>query len=83
MLPEPPAEVLFEEFGANDLTLRLYYWIRLGGTRGGPGVDSDLRLAIADALAAAGIGMAFPQRDVHLDLVKPLQVELLAGRKDA
>jgi small-conductance mechanosensitive channel len=83
VLPEPPAEVLFEEFGANDLTLRLYYWIRLGGPRGGPGVDSDLRLAIADALAAAGIGMAFPQRDVHLDLVKPLQVELLAGRKDA
>jgi small-conductance mechanosensitive channel len=83
VLPEPPAEVLFEEFGANDLTLRLYYWTRLGGPRGGPGVDSDLRFAIADALAAAGIGMAFPQRDVHLDLVKPLQVELLAGGKDA
>jgi small-conductance mechanosensitive channel len=71
--------VLFEDFSAHDLTFRLYYWMRLGGTRGGPGVDSDLRFAVADALAAAGIGMAFPQRDVHLDLAgpPPCQYDLL------
>lgn len=83
MLKEPAAEVLFEEFGANDLTLRLYYWMRLGGVRGGPGVDSDLRFAIANALAAAGIGMAFPQRYVHLDLAGPLQVQLTGGSRPA
>jgi potassium-dependent mechanosensitive channel len=79
VLSEPPPEVLFDDFGSDALVLRLLYWIRLGGPRGGPTVDSDLRYAIDDALRAAGIAIAFPQRDVHLDVAGPLQVEL-AGR---
>ena len=76
VLPDPPPEVLFDDFASDALTLRLLYWIQLGGPRGGPTVDSDLRYAIDDALRAAGIGIAFPQRDVHLDIAGPLRVEL-------
>ena len=76
VLPDPPPEVLFDDFGSDALSLRLLYWIRLGGPRGGPTVDSDLRYAIDDALHAAGIDIAFPQRDVHLDVTGPLRVEL-------
>jgi potassium-dependent mechanosensitive channel len=79
VLPDPAPEVLFEDFGSDALMLRLLYWIWLGGPRGGPTVDSDLRYAIDDALRAAGISIAFPQRDVHLDLTGPLRVELAAG----
>ncbi|MFZ2986572.1 mechanosensitive ion channel domain-containing protein [Ideonella sp.] len=75
-LDEPAPEVLFADFGNDALLLKLQYWIRLGGPRNGPTVDSDLRFAISDALAAAGIEIAFPQRDVHLDLKGPLQVQL-------
>jgi small-conductance mechanosensitive channel len=76
VLADPPPEVLFDDFGSDALALRLLYWIRLGGLRGGPTVDSDLRYAIDDALRAADIAIAFPQRDVHLDVKGPLRVEL-------
>ena len=79
MLAQPPADVLFEDFGADSLLLRLRYWTRLDGPRGGPGVDSDLRFAIHDALKEAGISIAFPQRDVHLDVPGSLRVELAAA----
>lgn len=77
VLKVPVPEVLFEDFASDCLALRLIYWTRLGGPRAGPSVDSDLRYAIADALQAAGIGIAFPQRDVHLDVpAGALRVEL-------
>jgi small-conductance mechanosensitive channel len=79
VLTVPPPEVLFDDFGSDALALRLLYWIRLGGARSGPTVDSDLRYAIDDALRTAGIAIAFPQRDVHLDVKGPLQVELTGG----
>jgi small-conductance mechanosensitive channel len=79
VLKQPTPEVFFEDFGSDSLTLRLQYWTRLGGERAGPSVDSDLRFAISDALQAAGIGIAFPQRDVHLDVPGSLRVELATG----
>jgi small-conductance mechanosensitive channel len=79
VLPQPPADVLFEDFAADSLLLRLRYWTRLDSPRGGPGVDSDLRFAIHDALRDAGIVIAFPQRDVHLDVPGTLRVELGGG----
>jgi small-conductance mechanosensitive channel len=79
VLKQPAPEVFFEDFGSDSLTLRLQYWTRLGGERAGPSVDSDLRFAISDALQAAGIGIAFPQRDVHLDVPGSLRVELATG----
>jgi potassium efflux system protein len=82
VLAQPPADVLFEDFGADSLLLRLRYWTRLDGPRGGSVVDSDLRFAIHDALAEAGIVIAFPQRDVHLDMAAPLRVELTAAAAD-
>jgi small-conductance mechanosensitive channel len=76
VLQEPAPEVLLDDFGGDDIKLKLQYWTRLGGLRGGPSVDSDLRFAIAEAFRDAGIAMAFPQRDVHLDVAAPLRVEL-------
>jgi small-conductance mechanosensitive channel len=37
---------------------------------------SDLRFMIEKSLAEGGISMPFPQRDVHLDTSRPVQVEL-------
>ena len=77
VLDSPAPEVLLSDFASDALTLRLLYWTRLGGARGGPGVDSDLRFAIEQSLREAGIGIAFPQRDVHLDLAGPVRVEVV------
>jgi len=74
---EPAPQVLFEDFGADALQFALHVWVELK-----PGVDwsevaSDLRHMVNKTLAANGIVMAFPQRDVHLDSAQPLQVRVL------
>lgn len=81
-LPDPAPQVLLDDFGSDALVFRLLYWMRLGGERSGLIVDSDIRLDIETALREAGITMAFPQRDVHLDSVAPLRVELSRARAE-
>lgn len=79
VLDTPVPEVLFDDFGADAQVLRLHYWLRLGGAQAGPVVDSDLRHAIGEALAAADLVIAYPQRDVHLGLTGPIDVRMLAA----
>jgi small-conductance mechanosensitive channel len=77
VLKDHDTNVFFHDFGSDALVLRLLYWI----DRGVPGstnqVRSEIRFAIYKAFAAAGIVLAFPQRDVHLDATKPLAVQIL------
>lgn len=81
-LLDPEPQVLLDDFGSDALVFRLLYWMRLGGERPGPAVDSDIRLDIESAFRDAGITMAFPQRDVHLDSLAPIRVELSHARAE-
>lgn len=74
---KPPPQVLFEDFGSDALLFGLYVWVELRPGVEWPQVSSDLRYMINKALAAHGIVMAFPQRDLHVDAVEPLQVRVL------
>ena len=60
-LPEPVA--LFMGFGDSSLDFQLRVWCRF---ELGMNVRSDLGIAVHEALRGAGIGIPFPQRDVHL-----------------
>ncbi|MBC8011738.1 MAG: hypothetical protein H7067_16760, partial [Burkholderiales bacterium] len=51
------------------------FWSSLQGRKE---LESELRHRIAESFANAGIVMAFPQRDVHLETTKPLRVEMVA-----
>ncbi len=67
VLNDPPPLVIFDDFGDNALAFDLYVWTHLR-----PGGDlrklrSDLRFRITELFNEAGIVIAFPQRDVHLD----------------
>ena len=42
-------------------------------------IRSDIRYAIVDAFTKAGIVIAFPQRDIHIDASQPLQLQLVDG----
>jgi len=65
----------FEGFGDNSLNFLLRCYI--------PNLDNrlatitDLHLAIDKAFRKAGITIAFPQRDVHLDPARPLEVRVM------
>jgi small-conductance mechanosensitive channel len=66
-LTEPEPVVLFQEFGDNALQFETYFWTLLR-----PGGDlrklrSEVRFRITELFDEAGIVIAFPQRDVHLD----------------
>jgi small-conductance mechanosensitive channel len=65
---DPPPEVFFEDFGDNALLMVLVFWVELGPNLVSRRVDSDLRYAMEKRLAAAGIGIPFPQRTIHLNL---------------
>jgi small-conductance mechanosensitive channel len=68
--------VFFEDFGDNALLMVLVFWVELGPNLVSRRVDSDLRYAMEKRLAAAGIGIPFPQRTIHLNLAEGSAVKL-------
>ena len=79
VLADPAPVVWFDDFGDDAVRLKLLYWVSLESQLPGPTIDSDLRFAIVDALRAARVAIAFPQRDVHLEAAAPLKVEIARG----
>lgn len=75
--PHPP-EVLFSDFGDNTLNFEVHFWSNIVRPMDRRRVMSELRFEIDRVFTEAGIVIAFPQRDVHLDTVKPLEVKVLA-----
>jgi small-conductance mechanosensitive channel len=76
VLDEPAPYVLFEDFGADALTFALYFWVDVM-RHSAAQVQSDIRFMLDKRLAEAGISIAFPQRDIHLDSAQPLRIELV------
>lgn len=76
VLQNPQPMVLFNDFGDNALIIRALYWIDSGVPNAVLCTPSDLRFAIYRKLDEAGIGIPFPQRDVHIDASRPIPVEI-------
>ena len=74
VLADPEPLVTFEDFGDNALIL----WLRCYANDEYLRVATALRVEIYNRFNAAGIGIAFPQRDVHLDASSPIPVRLMA-----
>lgn len=67
ILLDPPAAVFFEDFGDNALIFDINLWIETGDQRDLRRIRSDLRFRIEELFNDAGIVIAFPQRDIHVD----------------
>ena len=65
VLDSPEPSVIFREFGDSSLVMSARYFFSDVEQRGY--LLSDLHLKINDAFAEAGIVIAFPQIDVHMD----------------
>lgn len=76
VLSEPEPKAIFEEFGDSALQFRVYFWIELGPAMDGNVVRSDVRHRIDRLFREAGIVFAYPQQDVHLDTIAPLELRL-------
>lgn len=78
-LKDPPPFAVFSDFGDSSLDFVLYFWIELNDRTNTLVVESDLRIMIEKRFSELGIGVPFPQRDIHLGTAEPIQVEI--GRK--
>ena len=72
----PPPQVLFLGFGESSLDFELRVWVVDVGDR--LTVKSELHQEIDRSFREAGIVIAFPQRDVHLDGTKPVEIRVLS-----
>ena len=68
---EPAPRVKFADFGESSLLFVVYFWTSIPDR---VDAENELRHRIAEVFSRENIVMAFPQRDVHLETSKPLQV---------
>ena len=78
VLEDPEPSVIFTKFGDNSLDFNLYAYL--------PHRDFYLEVihalhsAIDQEFREAGIKIAFPQRDVHFDSPRPMEVRIVTGK---
>jgi potassium efflux system protein len=77
VIEDPAPFVIFEGFGDNALALVLRCYLDSLDYR--IATISELCEAINDKFNAAGIVVSFPQRDLHLDTSKPLDIRISHG----
>jgi potassium efflux system protein len=80
VLDDPKPILSFEGFGDNSLTLILRAF--LGSIDYRLSTITELHKAVNRKFAQAGINIAFPQRDVHMDLAGPLEVRVVSDPSD-
>ncbi len=76
----PQPVVLFEDFGENALVFSVLIWVRMSRTGMSRlyirQVESDIRFRVEELFQQNDIIIAFPQRDIHIDTLKPLEVKV-------
>ena len=81
VLDDPAPGIEFAAFGENAIQFKTFFWVRDVTVRGK--VASDVRYQLVEELAKAGIELAHPQRDVHLDARRAVPVRLVPADRDA
>lgn len=77
ILRTPEPVVFFADFGDSALVFEVHFWIRMRTLMERRIIESELRYRIDELFREAGITIAFPQRDVHLDAARPLEVRVV------
>jgi len=68
--------VLFCDFGDSALAFEVHFWTHPRSTLDKNSIESDMRFSIDALCRANGITIAFPQLDVHLDAVRPVDIRM-------
>ena len=77
ILKEPEPYVIFKEFGDNSLNFDLRVYVN--GIGDWIPMLHRLNQRIDKEFRQAGVSIAFPQRDVHLDMSRPLEVRVVSA----
>ena len=76
VLPQPEPIILFKDFGDNSLMFEAHFWLHMRTVMQGEKVASDIRMMVDELFSEANITISFPQRDVHLDTLSPIEVNV-------
>ncbi|MCC7259799.1 MAG: mechanosensitive ion channel [Alphaproteobacteria bacterium] len=79
VLKDPPVWVFFSDFEESRLTFEVYFWLKMTRPHDMRVVESGIRHRINELFMENGIILAFPQRDVHLDSSKPLEIKVISS----
>ena len=71
VIHDPKPLALFESFGDSSLDFKLRAWFVADSSTNTYTIRSEIAVAVQQALDDAGIGVPFPQRDLHLISVPP------------
>ncbi|MDH4125735.1 MAG: mechanosensitive ion channel [Gammaproteobacteria bacterium] len=77
VIPDPPPIVVCDDFGDSAILFEAYLWSEVGGERELRQIRSNIRFRIDELFSEHGIVIAFPQLDVHLNSVAPIQMPAL------
>ncbi len=77
VLRKPEPFITFANFGDHSLEFYIRYFVEVRDRINALTIDSDIRHRIYNLFDEAGIVIALPQRDVHLDTTRPLDVRIL------
>jgi potassium efflux system protein len=85
VLKTPEPFVIFNDFGDNALIFEIHFWISIIRLMERLMIESAIRFRIDELFREAGIVIAFPQRDVHLDAQRPLELRIVdtEGRSES
>ncbi len=78
VLRDPAPQVYLDGYADSAINFALTYWVEMTADSDTRRVKSDLLHMIDRAFGEAGIAMPFPQRDVHLDVGRPVPVQIVA-----
>lgn len=78
ILKSPPPGVSFTDFATDAMQFELSFWVQMSQADRGK-VESDLRFTIDELFGDRGIVIAYPQRDVHLNMMRPMEIRLSKG----
>ena len=71
VIPDPEPRAYFEDFGDSSLDFKLRAWFDADSSTTIHSIRSEIAVAVQQALDDEGIGVPFPQRDLHLISVPP------------
>jgi len=83
VLSQPKPVIIFEEIDSSALVFEVYFWVHTSAEMELRLVRSDIRYMIEKLFGAAGIVIARPQRDMHLDTSRPLEVRMASADAEA
>lgn len=76
ILRNRPIDIYFASFGENAMNFKVQFWCKMYKPGDKQLAESEVRHIIYKNFIEAGITISFPQRDLHIDTKKPIEVTL-------